>query len=366
MKKKRIVCPAGVLSRLRILALGIGILGVAGCATKPIVRKPIFYPPAPDEPRIQYLTSFSTSADIEPPPNRLLTFLTGYKGKVRSVLKPYGVAVANGRIFLCDTYLGCLCVFDLEHGVFSYFTPRGPGAIGKPINADVDADRNLYVADVERRRVVKFDAQGQYLTAITGNETFRPVDVVARGEKVYVVDTGGRKVRVYDRTSGTELLVVPAATATNVSEELYVPINADVDDDGNIYVADAAAFRVQIYDPEGQRVKSIGSQGTGFGEFARPKGIALDRGGRMYIVDAAAQLVQVFDVKTSALLMYFGDPEGSEVPLSLPAGIAIDYDSVQYFQKYADPGFEVEYLVLVTSQYGSPRVSIYGFGHRKQ
>ncbi|MFZ5997484.1 MAG: hypothetical protein ACOYW7_08355, partial [Nitrospirota bacterium] len=43
----------------------------------------------------------------------------------------------------------------------------------------------------------------------------------------------------------------------------------------------------------------------------------------------------------------------------------IDYDNVRYFQKYADPNFTIEYLILVTSQFGDRMVNVYGFGKER-
>ena len=90
----------------------------------------------------------------------------------------------------------------------------------------------------------------------------------------------------------------------------------------------------------------------------------MDRESRVYVVDAAAQLVQIFDAE-GKLLLFFGEPEGSEAGLDLPAKVLIDYDHVGLFQEYAAPDFQVEYLVLVTSQYGARKVSVFGFGQKK-
>jgi hypothetical protein len=49
--------------------------------------------------------------------------------------------------------------------------------------------------------------------------------------------------------------------------------------------------------------------------------------------------------------------------LNLPAQVVIDYDNVNLFRSYAAPDFEIEYLIIVTSQYGLRKVNIYGFGH---
>jgi hypothetical protein len=45
--------------------------------------------------------------------------------------------------------------------------------------------------------------------------------------------------------------------------------------------------------------------------------------------------------------------------------ILIDYQNIAYFRSYAAPEFEIEYLVLVTSQFGERKLSVYGFGHEK-
>jgi len=81
-------------------------------------------------------------------------------------------------------------------------------------------------------------------------------------------------------------------------------------------------------------------------------------------VDAAGQVVQIFD-DTGRLLMWFGEPGSSRVDLDLPAKVAVDYDNVALFQKYAAPDFQIDHLVIVTSQYGPRKVSVFGFGHKK-
>jgi hypothetical protein len=48
--------------------------------------------------------------------------------------------------------------------------------------------------------------------------------------------------------------------------------------------------------------------------------------------------------------------------MNLPAKIVLDYDNVDLFRKYAVPGADIEFLVLVSNQYGSNKISVYGFG----
>jgi len=78
-------------------------------------------------------------------------------------------------------------------------------------------------------------------------------------------------------------------------------------------------------------------------------------------VDAATQVVQLFDAK-GKLLLTFGQPGTSTYgELVLPAGVEVDYDHVSQFQQYVAPGRQCEYIVLVTSQFGSRKVNVYGF-----
>jgi hypothetical protein len=123
-------------------------------------------------------------------------------------------------------------------------------------------------------------------------------------------------------------------------------------------------FFVKKYDADGKHLRTYGRSGDRPGEFVRPKGLAVDREGRLYVVDAAAQVVQIFDAE-GRLLLFFGEPGGSPAPLDLPAQVIIDYDHLNYFQKYAAPNFKLEYLVMVSNQYGDRKISVFGFGHRQ-
>jgi sugar lactone lactonase YvrE len=253
----------------------------------------------------------------------------------------------------------------------------------------VDQDGTRYVADTGRGQVVIFASDDRYLGAI-GEKVLRatkahskdpavsaepsseekvdemkPTDVAIAGDRLYIADLKNNRVRVYDKAARKLLFTIPADPAAEEPEaRLYAPVNLAVDAQRRLYVTDIGAFRVQQYDPDGKFLRSFGRLGDSPGEFARPKGVAVDREGRVYVVDAAAQLVQIFDAE-GKLLLFFGEPEGSPVGLNLPAKVAIDYDHVGLFREYAAPDFQVEYLVIVTNQYGDRKVSVFGFGGKK-
>jgi hypothetical protein len=107
-----------------------------------------------------------------------------------------------------------------------------------------------------------------------------------------------------------------------------------------------------------------GDIGRGPGSFARPRGLAFDKEDRLYVVDAAFGNVQLFG-KNGQLLLFFGKGGINPGDLYLPAKVYVDYDSVKYFQQYADPNFQIQYLIFITSQFGIRPVSIYAFGTTK-
>ncbi len=126
-------------------------------------------------------------------------------------------------------------------------------------------------------------------------------------------------------------------------------------------MTDFGRFQIVRFDRDGHFQKAIGRPGDNLGDFARPKGIAVDRAGNLYAVDASFNNLQVFN-RDGRLLMFFGGPGTEPGQLQLPADVSIDYDNVRYFQGLADADFEIEYLVLVTSQFGPRQINVYGFG----
>lgn len=334
----------------------------AGCATSPPeeTRVPVFYPSGPEMPRLQFLASYSTERDLKPPVNRFLTFLVGPPLPGTPLAKPYGMALNGGKLYACDTVRRSIAVFDLDKRRLRHWTPAGEGRLDTPINLAMDEDGPVYVADAGRGQVLTYGPDGRYLGALDRPGGMKPTDVALAGNRVYVADVLNHCVRVYDRETGEAVFTIPRDGAAEPAR-LFSPTNLDLHADHGLYVSDGGAFRVQQYDLDGNYLRTIGEHGDGPGQFARPKGVAVDRHGVLYVVDAAMQVVQMFDTE-GRLLMYFGHPDGADPALNLPAGVHLDYEHVDRFRGLADPDFELDYLVLVSSQYGERKINIFGYG----
>jgi DNA-binding beta-propeller fold protein YncE len=340
------------------LAVLLLLCAAGGCTTKP-KPKLLFYPPPPDQPRLQYLTGFSSAKEFFGQ-SGFKKFVLGKSAKDRIVGKPYGITARTNQIFFCDSGFSGVGILKLDKGVMDRLIPEREPKMKTPINVDSDAQGNLYVTDTEREQVLIYGPDGTPLEPIGRKDEFKPCGLAVSGEELFVTDLKHHQVRVYRLSDHTVLRTIPAP-GSDAKGKLYSPTNVAVDRQGKVYVADPGAFCVQVFDREGKYLRTLGRQGVGPGLFARPRGLAVDHEGRVYIVDAATQVVQLFDSE-GRLLIFFGDPNTTGPgATSLPAGVAVDYDNVAYFEKFVAPGHKLEYVVLLTNQYGDPRISVYGF-----
>jgi len=323
----------------------------------------IFYPPEPNLPRLQYLTRFSSAYDVTAGKSGFRDFVFGGADKEeQAVNKPYGVAIHDGAIYVVDTRGSGYVVFDFERRKWRSVTGAGGGAMKKPINITIDDDGTRYVTDTQREVIIVFDNQDRFVRTLGQPGQFRPVDVAISGDRLYVSDIKNQKIHVLDKKSGETLLTF-GEPGTGEGQMAH-PMNLAIGPDGTLFMTDTTNFRVQQFTADGEFIRQIGSVGTSYGQFARPKGISIDREGRVYVVDAAFQNVQIFNDEGQTL-MFFGGAGEQRDSFSLPTVVKVDYDNVDYFRKYADPDFEIEYLVLVANQFGLNKVAVYGFGSLK-
>ncbi|MFC1529604.1 NHL repeat-containing protein [Gemmatimonadota bacterium] len=66
------------------------------------------------------------------------------------------------------------------------------------------------------------------------------------------------------------------------------------DPDGNIYVCDSREHRIQVFDPEGRYLRTIGREGRGPGEIMRPKAVGIGPDGRLYVQDDLNYRISIF------------------------------------------------------------------------
>ena len=324
--------------------------------------KPIFYPPFPDKPRIQFLKSFSGSTDLDFEGKRKVSaFETFVVGKdtgweQTEILKPFGMALYDNKLYVCDVGRSAVEVIDLKTGEFGMLSKDR--RLMSPGNIVID-NGNKYVADGKAGTVFVFDRKNNLAGMWGKGIGIVPIDVDIYEDKLYVLDSEGCQVVVFDKITGKELKRI--GKKGNEVGELNWVTGLTVDHQGDVYVVDTVNARVTKFDKEDVFQQMFGFQSTSMHGLIRPKGVDVDKEGRLWIIDAGTNVAKIYNSK-SQLLLYFGEQGTQPGQLYLPASVRIDYDHIEYFQKYAVDGAQLECLILVSSQFGPNKISVYGLG----
>jgi len=342
------------------MLLVVGTLLQTSCSQKihkSLTNKYIIYPSPPDTARIQYLKSYSTSADIMPKKSAFVKSVVGEEKEI-AIIKPYGLFLRNGKIYVCDVALGGgLEIIDLENETLSYFIPQGQHKLKLPLNCYVDAENNLFVVDISLQKVIVYNQDGSYKTTFGKKESIKPTDVFIANNKIWVVDFGNNRVNIFNKQTFEYEDYFPKLK--NGEEGfLYKPTNIFITSN-KIYVSDMGHGNVKVYTLTGDYAQTIGQYGNTIGSFVRPKGIAVDKEENLYVVDASFENVQIFNEK-GQLLLFFGGHYVNKGDMWLPTKVTIDYDNLKYFKKYVDPKYNLKYLIIVANQYGPEKISVYG------
>ena len=352
-----------------LILLAVALAAPAGCATSPAYNPDgtatgeyAFWPPAPNEPRIQFLRSFRLSADVEPKQSVLDRIIFGSDVQVLPIGKPYGVEMWKGRIYVCDITNPGVVILDLEKRETRVMLTRGVEQMAQPTDLAIADDGMKYVIDRRLGRIFVFNADDRHITTF-GEKGLIPSGVAVHGDELFVADFQTQSVLVLDRYKGTQLRSIGGPGGGQ--GEFIRPLGMHVDAAGEVYVADAIRGRLQKFDGEGDVTLAIGEIADTPGNFVRPKHVTVDTEGVVYVVDAAFQNVQMFN-RNGELLMYFGGAGDFPGAMSLPVGVTVHDGSLEFFQALVHPAFVAERLVVVTNQFGSNKVAVYAMGRLRE
>jgi len=328
--------------RITTLITALSLLLLVGCTTTPkpaVPFEPPVYPPAPADPRFIFERTLLYNDDIEALSGRdkFRLFATGEARPTRGMVKPFDVAVHQGKVYVSDSVQRAVVLFDIPGKKFRLIGTTKPGLLSKPLGIDVAANGHIFVADISALRIMEYDANGEFIRRMGSREVFtRPTDltVSSDGTRLYVVDTGGvesntHNIVVFDLATG-EVIKTIGQRGTK-ENEFNLPLQIATHQDGNWYVVDGGNFRVQAFNSDDSFKFSFGAIGRYPGQFSRPKGIATDAAGNIYVVDSAFGNIQIFNNK-GELLMFMGQRGQSGIPGSymLPSGIDVDEDGRIY------------------------------------
>ena len=134
---------------------------------------------------------------------------------------------------------------------------------------------------------------GQFLHTIAKKGTAAGQVTTPRGialgpaEKVYVVDSGNKRVQVFDK-NGTYLRSIGDAVI------FTSPWGVAVDGAGQVFVSDSSQHRIHVFDAAGNLTNSWGEPGGLDHQLKQPKGLAIGPDGDVYVADSFHYAVKRF------------------------------------------------------------------------
>ncbi len=248
-----------------------------------------------------------------------------------------GIAVAGGRVYVADSGNDRIERFNLEGGEAMQWGSygSGPGQFSSPRGVAAN-ESEVIVSDDDNHRIEKFNPNGVFEGAVgsygSGPEQFGyPYGVAldAAGN-VYVADNINQRIV---KLTPQVVLGQPAPQLAfdeawggvgSKPGQLAFPRAIASDPAGDTYVADTANDRVEVFDPNGNYLRTIGTSAEEPGELTAPRGLAIDPSGRLLASDTVGNRIETFSPGTDAYAGQWTLAGGYSASFYMPAGIAVD------------------------------------------
>ena len=200
----------------------------------------------------------------------------------------------------------------------------------RPIAVNVDVNGRILIANEVDKNVEVYDSQFNSLFKLgAGDGEFKKpcaIDTVSSGN-IYVADCNDNKIKIYN-PDGT--FQFSFGVTGNYNGQFHFPSSIVVDEAaGEIIVSDIKNQsgmlgsyqmpRVQIFDMNGNFLRTFGIRGVGIGRLFSISALTVDSSSRIYIADSYQNVVQVFDNAGASLGVVY---ELSN-PVVTPTGITI-------------------------------------------
>jgi tripartite motif-containing protein 71 len=165
-------------------------------------------------------------------------------------------------------------------------------AEGEVVGVAVDAQGNIYAAEVDKDQIEKFGRDGKRLArwGQSGSglgQLSRPAKIAVDAlGNVYVTEpsSGGQGNDRVQKFSPDGVALAVWGTHGSGPGHFDHPVGIALDRQGNIYVADQYNNRIQKLSPDGRFLARWGGAGSGPGQFA-PYGVAVDAAGNIFVAD---------------------------------------------------------------------------------
>ena len=218
--------------------------------------------------------------------------------------EPWAVAVSpDGQwIYVADTWNHRIQKLSADGTpVKAWGTPnydpssKEPFGLWGPRSIIVDAQGHVIVADTGNKRILVYDADGNFISQLGEGGTAvgqfdEPIGMTidTRGN-LFVADTWNQRIQVFAPT--TDLTSYVSSVQWDVagwnSQSLDNKPYLAADQHDHIFATDPDSFRVLEFTTSGNFVHTWGEYGLSSTNFGMPSGISVDSQGRIWVSDMA-------------------------------------------------------------------------------
>lgn len=178
----------------------------------------------------------------------------------------------------------------------------------KPMSVATDKDNNIYVSDTSHDRIIVFNSRGQFMFEFgTRGVAYPAAGVKASWEpgkfnfpygiaiddqtgNIFVADLANKRIQIFNST-GNFIDWFPKGEYGGQALDIN-PLSIAIKK-GQVYIANP--YNIVIFTTDGKFVKDFGMPGNEPGQFNRPNGIAVDDNGTVYVSDSLNNRLQALD-----------------------------------------------------------------------
>ncbi len=342
------------------LLFAVWFSAVVGCTTRAPKADPVYFPAHTARARVVHIKSFNSLHDLVQVRVGFVELVRG--GAVSPHVKtPAGVAYRAGHLYVCDTGMGMVHVWDLATGRARRLGASGDEKLITPVDVAVDDAGTVYVADTGRSEVVAYDASGTRIRCFQSPDggAYRPVAVAVRDSTLYVADVSAHKVDRFS-TANTEHLGAIGRAGSGPGE-FYFPSGLAVNDRGELLVSEMLGARVQVFDADHHISSKLGQPGDHYGDLGKPKHLAVGPDNVILIADTEFAHVHLFN-RLGQLLMLVGGPHDTPGGTPMPFGVAVAESVPPNIARLVPDDFKADSFFLVTNSIGTKRISLFAVG----